>query len=128
MAHEIDQTTGRDAIAYVGKTPWHGLGQKLLPGMGIDVWLKEAGLNYDVLRSTVCYTSNNGSDTKMFKGRDVLYRSDTGAPLSVVSKGYKIVQPREILAFFGELSNIGGFDLEVAAECVNSFETPSCFI
>jgi phage/plasmid-like protein (TIGR03299 family) len=114
MAHEIDQTTGKDAIAYVGETPWHGLGQKLLPGMGMDTWLKEAGLAYEVLRSPVCYTSNNGNDMRSFESRNVLYRSDTEAPLSVVSKGYKIVQPREILDFFGELSNIGGFDLEVA--------------
>ena len=114
MAHEIDQTTGRDAIAYVGETPWHGLGQKLLPGMGMDVWLKEAGLIYDVLRSPVCYNSDTANDMKSFEGRDVLYRSDTGAPLSVVSKGYKIVQPRNIVDFFGDLSNIGGFDLEVA--------------
>jgi phage/plasmid-like protein (TIGR03299 family) len=112
MAHEIDQTTGRNAIAYVGETPWHGLGQKLSPGMGMAVWSKEAGLNYEVLRSPVCYASDN--DMKSFKGRDVLFRSDTGAPLSVVSKGYNIVQPGEILDFFGRLSEIGGFELEVA--------------
>ncbi|WP_340123741.1 DUF932 domain-containing protein [Methylobacter svalbardensis] len=112
MAHEIDQTAGRNAIAFVGDTPWHGLGQKLSPGMGMDVWSREAGLNYDVLRSPVCYNSDN--DIKSFDGRDVLYRSDTGAPLSVVSKGYNIVQPGEILNFFGRLSEIGGFELEVA--------------
>jgi hypothetical protein len=29
IAHEIDITTGRAAMAYVGNKPWHGLGQKL---------------------------------------------------------------------------------------------------
>lgn len=112
MAHEIDQSTGRNAIAFVGETPWHGLGQKLSPGMGMDIWAKEAGLDYDVLRSSVCY--NHDSELKSFDNRDVLYRSDTGAALSVVGKNYNVVQPREILEFFGKLSDIGGFELEVA--------------
>lgn len=114
MAHEIDQTTEQDSIAYVGETPWHGLGQQLLPGMPIDDWRDKAGLSYEVLRSPVCYTSDDISNIKHFNGHDVLYRSDTGAPLSVVSKNYKIVQPRDILDFFNKLSYIGGFDLEVA--------------
>ena len=29
MAHMIDTTTGTAAMAYTGKTPWHGLGQTL---------------------------------------------------------------------------------------------------
>jgi hypothetical protein len=29
MAHEIDLSTGKPAIAYVGEEPWHGLGEKL---------------------------------------------------------------------------------------------------
>lgn len=120
MAHEIDQTTGRNAIAFVGEKPWHGLGQQLTPGQGLDVWKREAGLDYDVLRSPVMFEtphSVEGQEVRSLAtmpGRDVLYRSDTGAALSVVSKGYNIVQPGEILDFFGHLSDIGGFDLEVA--------------
>lgn len=121
MAHEIAKTrTGADAIAFVGETPWHGLGQKLSPGQGLDVWKKEAGLDYDVLRSPVCYYDQSKKidgfypELKIMDGRDVLYRSDTGAALSVVGNKYNIVQPGEILDFFGKLSEIGGFDLEVA--------------
>jgi hypothetical protein len=29
MAYEIDQSTGKPAIAYVGQKPWHGLGEEL---------------------------------------------------------------------------------------------------
>ena len=45
MAHMIDETTGKAAIAYVGKTPWHGLGQELTPGQDIPTWTREAGLD-----------------------------------------------------------------------------------
>lgn len=113
MAHMIDQTTGKDAIAYIGKTPWHGLGQKLSPGAPIETWRIEAGLNYTVERADVRYTGADGSDLT-FDERQVLYRSDTGAPLSVVSGNYKIVQPSEVLDFFARLAEIGGFELETA--------------
>jgi len=39
MAHEIDQSTGKPAIAYVGEEPWHGLGERLPEGAPIDTWL-----------------------------------------------------------------------------------------
>ena len=114
MAHLIDETTGKAAIAWTHKAPWHGLGKQLEPGQGMDVWAREAGLDYQVLRSPVVYMNNTSLLQQEMAGRDVLYRSDTGAALSVVGKGYHIVQPAEILDFFARLSDIGGFELEVA--------------
>lgn len=126
MAHMIDTSTGTAAIAYVGDTPWHNLGQKLTAGAAIDVWRKEAGLDYNVVRAPVQFERINFAQMDASEGitiptemmtmpeRHVLYRSDTGAPLSVVSKDYKVVQPGEVLDFFGKLAEIGGFELETA--------------
>jgi phage/plasmid-like protein (TIGR03299 family) len=44
----------------------------------------------------------------------VLHRSDTGAPLAVVSDGYRVVQPAEVMDFFRRLGELGGFELETA--------------
>jgi hypothetical protein len=49
----IDQSTGRDAIAFVGQTPWHGLGKQLTSGADIETWRREAGLDYKVERTPV---------------------------------------------------------------------------
>ena len=57
MAHMIDETTGRAAMAYIGATPWHGLGQALTPDATIEQWTEQAGLNYRVLESVVEYTT-----------------------------------------------------------------------
>lgn len=121
MAHEIAKTaTCRDAIAFVGQKPWHGLGQELTPGAPIEVWRREAGLDYEVLRTPVMFERPHfvdGMEAKevaVMPGSDVLFRSDTGQPLSVVGKSYKIVQPGQVLVFFAELSEIGGFELETA--------------
>lgn len=126
MAHELDMTTGKPAIAYVGQPPWHGLGFRLSPGADIETWRKEAGLDYEVARAAVQYERIKfdeigvadqitiPSEMTTMKGRDVLYRTDTGNALSVVSNDYKIVQPGEVLDFFAKLAEIGGFELETA--------------
>ena len=114
MAHMIDETTGRAAMAYTGATPWHGLGQALTPGASIETWTREAGLGYDVLESPVLYSSLASTELQNWPDRTVLHRSDTGAPLAVVSDGYRVVQPAEIMDFFRELVELGGFQLETA--------------
>ncbi|HEU4636952.1 MAG TPA: DUF932 domain-containing protein, partial [Edaphobacter sp.] len=49
-----------------------------------------------------------------FPSNKVLYRSDTKAPLAVVSKRFQVVQPGEILEFYRDLTEVGGFELETA--------------
>ena len=114
MAHMIDTTTGTAAIAYVGQEPWHGLGQQLTEGATIQEWTVQAGLNYTVLESPVLFKTPATTEPQAWADRKVLHRSDTGAPLAVVSKGYHAVQPSEIMGFFGKLADIGGFTLETA--------------
>ena len=114
MAHMIDTTTGTAAIAYVGKKPWHGLGRELQPGATIEQWTEQAGLAYTVLESPVLYNTPAVTGLQAWPNRKVLHRSDTGAPLAVVSDGYRVVQPSEVMGFFGKLAEIGGFELETA--------------
>lgn len=114
MAHMIDTTTGRAAIAYAGEAPWHKLGQQLTPGASIETWTREAGLAYTVLESPVLYRTGAATEPEMFKGRKVLHRSDTGGALAVVSDSYHVVQPAEVMGFFEKLVELGGFQLETA--------------
>ena len=114
MAHMIDTTTGTAAIAYAGITPWHGLGQALTPDASIETWTREAGLNYTVQESPVLFQTDAASAPEEFKGRKVLHRSDTGGALAVVSDGYRVVQPSDVMGFFGKLVELGGFQMETA--------------
>ena len=114
MAHMIDETSGAAAIAFVGATPWHGLGQALTAGADIATWTREARLDYTVLESPVLYRTAAASEPELFKGRKVLHRSDTGGALAVVSDGYHVVQPAEVMGFFDRLVGLGGFQLETA--------------
>lgn len=114
MAHMIDESTGTAAMAFVGTTPWHGLGQALTAGADIATWTREARLDYTVLESPVLYRTAAASEPELFKGRKVLHRSDTGGALAVVSDGYHVVQPAEVMGFFERLVELGGFQLETA--------------
>lgn len=114
MAHEIhtNDITNQHEIAYVGDAPWHGLGQELQKGASINDWVKAAQMEWEVLGSPVSYWTKDG--THMFNGQQVLYRSDTIKPLSVVSDEFLVVQPREVLEFFRDLTQIHGMELSVA--------------
>lgn len=111
MSHMIDQSNGRANIAYVGATPWHNLGHKLSEGADLETWRREAGLDWTVKESPVIY--KNG-ELREWKQRKVLYRSDDGAPLSVMSDGFSVVQPADILNLYSEIAKAGGFTLETA--------------
>ena len=111
MAHQIEQ------IAYVGETPWHGLGNQLSPKQPLEVWAQQAGMDWRIESSDVSYMAQNerGQSIIMpFEEQRVLYRSDTHAPLSVVSQRYQEVQPKEILEFYRDLTEQSGFELETA--------------
>ncbi|MCL6245951.1 MULTISPECIES: DUF932 domain-containing protein [Acinetobacter] len=111
MAHQLEQ------MAYVGQTPWHGLGNQLSQNQPIEVWAQQAGMDWRIESSDVSYMAKNDRGQSIimpYEEQRVLYRSDTHAPLSVVSQRYQEVQPKEILNFYKDLTEQSGFELETA--------------
>lgn len=113
MAHELDLSNGRENMAYVGEMPWHGLGSQLSENAPLETWEVEAGMSWKISKSALSYSDAAGNAHE-FKDRQVLYRSDNSAALGVVSKGYRMVQPNEVLEFFRDLIDGQGFQLETA--------------
>jgi len=112
MAAEIDTSNNRQNMAFVGQTPWHGLGSHLTAGADIETWRTAAGLAWEVAETEVLFRDQ--AHVREFPDTKILLRSDTRAPLSVVSRWYNTVQPGEVLGFFDELVKAGGFELETA--------------
>jgi phage/plasmid-like protein (TIGR03299 family) len=108
----IDFSNGRANMAYVGETPWHGLGFKLPAGATVDDMTIAAGLTYDVIRAPMQYVVDN--EVLAVDNRAVLYRNDTKAPLGFVAPGYKIVQPRDVMDLFRTVCAKSGFEMETA--------------
>ena len=111
MAHLLQ------SMAYVGQTPWHELGNQLPAKQPIEVWAREASMDWTIRESPVRYMADQvgalGS-IMTFEDQKVLYRSDTKAPLSVVSGRYQVVQPQQVLEFYRDLSEVSGYELETA--------------
>lgn len=106
------------SMAYVNETPWHGLGNQLAANQPLEVWAQRAGMNFRIEETEVRFVSgsagSNLGSIHAFPEQKVLYRSDTKMPLSVVSSRYNVVQPFEILEFYRDLVEVGGYQLETA--------------
>jgi phage/plasmid-like protein (TIGR03299 family) len=121
MAHQIDTTSLNRASYASTQREWHGLGELMPAGQDIDAWAQAAGMEYRVQRATIRYAAERFdtahtpiSALKTLEERLVLFRSDTGAPLGVVSDSYKVVQPREVLEFFREWALANACTIESA--------------
>lgn len=118
MSHEIDNSTGRDAFAYAGQPAWHRLGTQLLPTDSIDEQRRKAGLDWAVREAETYFKRSLGDgnfEMVPFDGKKTLYRSDTGAPLSIMSaEDYHPVQPAAIFELYQEIAKAIGATLETA--------------
>ena len=105
-----------ETMAYAGEKPWHGLGNQLFPEQPLEVWAQRAGMDWRIQSAEVRYLSDiQGLESEQtYPDQKVLYRSDTNAPLSVVSSRYQVVQPAEILEFYRDLIDVGGYEMETA--------------
>ena len=123
MSHELDFSKGRAAIAFRGETPWHGNGESILPQDDVETIRIKAGIDYDVVKTPALYTvpmdsafpgrRGGGTGIATTDSSCVLYRSDTGQDLSIVSNKYQVVQPKEVIEFYRDLTEKFGFELEV---------------
>ena len=105
-----------ETMAYAGEKPWHGLGNKLTTLQPLDVWKRQAGMDWMIEESEVRFITGNHAVGAIhtFPEQKVLYRSDTKRPLAVVSKRFQVVQPEEVLEFYRDLTEYAGFELETA--------------
>lgn len=111
MVHLVEQ------MAYVGQQPWHQLGNNLPANQPLEVWAQQAGMDWQIKESPVRFMGDslgNLSTIHSFPDQKVLYRSDTKEALSVVSLRYQVVQPREVLEFYRDLTEMSGYKLETA--------------
>jgi phage/plasmid-like protein (TIGR03299 family) len=111
MAHLVE------TMGYAGAAPWHGLGNHLTQKQPIEIWQREASMDWQIQESPIHFKAELAGhlgSIHSFPEQKVLYRLDTKAPLSVVSKRYHTVQPREVLEFYRDLTEVSGYELETA--------------
>lgn len=120
MAHEITiRSNGFAEMASRGKE-WHygdTSHQIILPTDNADDIRAKAGMDWSIQRSKVRYATAHGQDVASFAEmpeQHVLMRSDTKAPLGIVSDNYKVVQPAQVIDWMDTLTHAAGFQIETA--------------
>jgi phage/plasmid-like protein (TIGR03299 family) len=125
MAANLDYSTGKAAIAFVGSRQdvWHREGQEKQPGASIESWLTDAGLDWEAVKVPALASLEGPRfdhlDAKqrfqVVEDRNFLVRSDNGHPLGYVSDQYQPVQPRDVLDWFDRYISVDDrFQLDVA--------------
>lgn len=115
MAHQIYTQNGKAAMAYVNgsATPWHRLGQVVPENATMAEWSAACGFDWEIKKAVVEYRDLNGF-TRQMEDRLVLFRSDTGEPISVMSDRYRVVQPAQVLDFFRDVCESQRWAMETA--------------
>ena len=117
MAHMIDTTSKAFASYASTQREWHGLGQLMPAGASVEEWQRQAGMDYTIKRGFVRYATERdqtAQQMQIVKDKVVLFRSDTLAPLGVVSDGYIVFQPGEVIEMFREWAKAGAVTIESA--------------
>lgn len=112
MAHNLNlnKKTGKFAFASVKERAWHGLGQVLDHPMNSEEAIKEAQLDWKVIKEPVKF----GKKNQIFDGRFVTVRKDTGAAMGIVGDQYEIVQNVDAFSFFDSIVGKGEAIYETA--------------
>jgi phage/plasmid-like protein (TIGR03299 family) len=111
--HMIDQTTGEAAIFVVGEVPWHGLGKVLQAAVTAEEAIRLAGLDWTVEKWPLRALGGDGASLHV-PGWFATVRTDTKAPLGVVSRQYRVLQNTEAFAFMDEAIQAGAAMWETA--------------
>lgn len=97
MAHNIEQ------IAFVGETPWHGLGIRVPDNLTPAQILTTAGLDWTVSKRPMFYTGTNVGSP--ISDRFALVRDSDEQFLDIVGKTYRPTQNKDAFEFFDKFVN-----------------------
>ena len=111
MAHMLEMVEGQAQMAYVGETPWHGLGVKLEEGVTPEEMMIAAGLDWTVEKVNMYYGMQ---DEIKVEGKQALIRSTDSKLLDIVGVDWNPVQNIEAFRFFDSFCKKGQMSMHTA--------------
>lgn len=109
MSHELEIVNGEAQMAYVGDTPWHGLGVKVSNDLTPSQMMQKAGLDWTVEKQDMFI--DNGVK---IPNRQALVRSSDSSIMDIVGKDWNPVQNEEAFEFFSEYVLAGDMEMNTA--------------
>jgi len=111
MAHEVEMIDGVAQMAFVGDTPWHGLGTQVHNDLSPLQMMQKAGLDWNVKKVDAFI---NVGDEQIKTGQQALVRSSDNSILTNVGKGWNPVQNEQAFEFFAEYVAAGDMEMHTA--------------
>ena len=121
MAHNLM----RNQMAFVGETPWHGLGRRVEPTTDSATMLKAAGLDWTVEKipgqgaRVLRHRAGRPIYERYFVTRSLQEGETTPPVLGIVKDSYELVQNHEAFAFFEPFLAAGHAQYEAAGALGN---------
>jgi phage/plasmid-like protein (TIGR03299 family) len=106
MAHNLTQTNGRAEMAYVGDTPWHGLGTRLERVATSAEMIVAAGLDWEVEKAPLYVDAPGGP--REVPGHVGIRRLDTLEVLGVLTKQFRPIQNAEAFQILDDIAGTSG--------------------
>jgi len=112
MSHDLFRNT----MAYVGETPWHGLGKKIPSATTASSFLEAASLDWQVRLDPAAGAKldKRGRWNRLIISRDPLPPEQAPVALGMVTHRYHPLQNTEAFAFFDPLIQSGWASYEAA--------------
>ena len=112
MSHELEIAKNGEAnMAYVGETPWHGLGKRVPADVSPEQMLKAANLDWAVEKKQLFFQDRSGP---VMTNARALVRSTDNKVLTVVSDNWNPVQNIEAFEFFNDFVVAGDMEMHTA--------------
>lgn len=116
MSHNLEFKDGKAQMAYVGKKPWHGLGNEVPAGLTPEQFQVEAGLDWDVSKIPA-YVEIKGK--QVITDQCALVRSTDDRIISTVPNSWFPVQNSQAFEFFNNFIEAGDMEMETAGSLQN---------
>tara|TARA_B110000977_G_scaffold4666_1_gene6733 strand:- start:2590 stop:3564 length:975 start_codon:yes stop_codon:yes gene_type:complete len=111
MSHEVEMIDGVAQMAFVGETPWHGLGTQVSNELSPVQMMQKAGLDWEVKKHDSYVLVG---DKAIKTGQQSLIRSSDNSVLTNVGKGWNPVQNETAFEFFAEYVAAGDMEMHTA--------------
>lgn len=122
MAHEIEFRNGKASMAWVGQTPWHGLGVKVDSDLTPNEMLKAANLDWKVKKlPLMCFDEEQSIDKQLIRipQNFALVRDVDQQPMGVISSGWEPNQNEDAFEFFHDFVKEGHMEMHTAGSLKN---------
>lgn len=95
---------------------YRGLALPIKDTSSVEAIQAQVGLAWQVCETPVTFTMPGTDEVRTMDTRKVLVRCDTGVPLEVVSKGFKVHQNDAVVGALKDVAEAGGVKLDAGGE------------